>query len=169
MNRTAARLVIVGVLALALSAAGCSRIFPGRERPPADDVVPIAETNPLLPKNAERVAKRYEANVGGVAIDTITSLVVERTIDGAIIRAEGVANRQGAYDARLIRDTAQDGASNGVLSYTFKVCYPEKNTAVGTQASRTVSVARDLSQRDLNGVRTIRVSGGTNSRETSRR
>jgi len=169
MNTTAARLVIVGITALALSSAGCARIFPGREGPPADDIVPIEKTNPLLPKNAEKVSEKYAPNLGGVAIETIASLAVEPTIDGAIIRADGVARRQGAYDARLIPTTAQDGAADGVLSYTFKVYYPKAATAVGTQASRTVSVARNLSQRDLRGVRTIRVTGATNARETSRR
>ncbi|MGV6848993.1 MAG: hypothetical protein ACWA5A_11510 [Marinibacterium sp.] len=151
-------------VAIALAPAGCGR----KNRAAANTEPTASQLNPLLPPKADKIAARNAPDTGGATIDTITALNVESTVEGAIVRAEGIAARQGAYDARLIPDP--DGPDReGVLAFTFKVHYPPKQTGAGPVATRTILVARDLNARELRGIRTIRVSATDNSREARRR
>lgn len=168
MTRSGTRLGLATMLALAiaLAPAGCARWKKGGGAPPADDVVALEPSNPLLPKNAKKLEKRNAPDTGGAPVDSVTGLKVEGTVHGAIIWAEGLTSRQGAYDARLIPD---DSAGDGVLGYTFKIYYPKSGTPVGGAATREVVVARTLTRRELRGIRTIRVAGAGNAREVRRR
>ncbi len=166
---------VILLLAASLTLAACggwsnSRLNPGnwfgRSREVPVEAV-AGEVNPLLPTpsaiNRKSAADRH------VPIATVTELTVERTLTGAIVRATGVAARQGAYEARLTPVPAQEGDPAGVLRYTFEVVYPRNPSAVGNERTRTVLVARALSDQDLQGVRLIRVTAASNSRETRRR
>ena len=125
--------------------------------------------NPLLPKQADEILAKNGPDTGGVAIDTISALSVEPVVGGVLIRADGVAVRQGAYAARLIPVSSDTPPQDGILRYTFKVYYPRANTGVGPASTRTLSVAEFASAQDLDGIRTIRVSGAANAREVRRR
>ncbi|MBB97665.1 MAG: hypothetical protein CML68_24075 [Rhodobacteraceae bacterium] len=179
MTRPATRATTIVLLVAAMALEGCSgwsdsSVNPsnwfGRSRPAEVSPEEFAtEVNPLLPDSAEDFIAGNEAAVQGVTIDQVTSLVIERTVEGAIIRAEGLAARQGAYDARLIPDTFDETPIDGVLSYRFVVKYPVEPTVQGPAATRTVSVARTVSSQILGSARVIRVSGSQNARESGRR
>ena len=130
-----------------------------------------AETgvNPLIPQRRTGLTLRPEAVDTTVPIANVTELRIERTPSGAIIYATGVASRQGAYGAELRPDSPDLTPENGVLSFTFRVSYPRDPTPVGSERTRTVIDAISLSRQELDGVRTIRVSGAGNALESRRR
>lgn len=179
MKRPVARVLILGALVTMTGLSACttwsdSRVNPsnwfGRSRPAELNPDTIAnEVNPLLPKSASDFITGNRVASEGFPIDQVTSLVIERTISGAIIRAEGLASRQGAYDARLIPDTPDETPVDGVLSYRFVVKYPNEPTTAGSANARTVSVARSVTTQLLEPARTIRVTGEQNARESRRR
>lgn len=181
MTRPAARPLVLGLLVATTALGACSSWrtsganpsnWFGRSR--AAEVSPAefaGQVNPLMPDTNS--AREFQAGeivaIEGVAINQILSLEIERTISGAIIRADGLATRQGAYDARLIPDTFDEVPVDGVLSYRFVVKYPEGPAPVGDQATRTISVARSVTHEHLANARLIRVSGIQNAREAGRR
>lgn len=128
--------------------------------------VPVAveERNALIP--ARSGIARPEVVYRGTRVDQVTDLAIERTPGGALVRATGVATRQGAYDVRLVPLGSPD---NGVLSYELQVLYPRERTLQGPEQSRTVTVANALTDQQLDGVRTIRVIGARNERTSTRR
>ena len=129
-----------------------------------------AEINPLIPQKRLSILNKKEQPIPvGDPIAQITQLRIERTTSGAIIHATGIAAREGAFGAQLTPDTPDETAENGVLSYTFRVFYPGAPTPFGTQRTRQVTVAHSLSTQQMNGVRSIRVTGAENARESRRR
>ncbi len=136
--------------------------------PVVDDV---AAVNPLLPQqtNRTRLFRRPEAEDLSVPIQTITELRVEPAASGAIVYTVGLAARQGAYAAALIPDPRDGDQESGTLTLTFRVTYPQTQTAIGSDATRTVHAAYNLSVDAVNEVRTIRVVGAENAREARRR
>ena len=123
-------------------------------------------TNPLLPRQANVFRRRAEEEDLSEPIEFIRSLEVERSSVGAIVRAEGVTSRLGAFGLELRED---ENPEDGVLSFSFRVIYPEGPTPVGSELARTVRAAASVSLQDLQSVRIIRVSGSQNARETRRR
>ena len=148
-----------------------SRVNPfnwfGRSQPAQTQ--PSEAVNPLLPRQRSRLLKRPDEIYQGVAISTVSEMKIERTISGAIIHATGVANRQGGYDARLTPVNPDELPLDGVLSYTFDVVYPRRNSPAGAERTRQITVARSLTHEELQGVRVIRVQGVQNSLESRRR
>jgi hypothetical protein len=57
---------------------------------------------------------------------------------------------------------------NRVLAYEFRISTPVFTRSVSTQQSREVVVAHFISDRGLDGVRRITVSGSETSRSTNR-
>lgn len=179
MTRPAARTLAPVLLVAAAGLAACSgwsdsRVNPGNwfGRSRAAEVSPelaATEVNPLMPEKASDFIAANEAAVEGVTIDQVTNLVIERTIEGAIIRAEGLATREGAYDARLIPETNTEEPVDGVLSYRFVVRYPNEATSQGDQNARTVFVARSVTAQHIDAARVVRVVGTQNARESRRR
>ncbi|KIC11182.1 hypothetical protein RA19_07460 [Leisingera sp. ANG-M1] len=163
-------------LASALVLAGCgwkdSRINPtnwfGKSSAAETSAAVQANTNPLLPQesNARGIFAKKPPKDKSVLISQVSELQIERTNSGAIIRAAGIADRQGAFDVELRRSDVEE---EGVLAYDFRVVYPEVSTLAGSEFSRTVNVARTLSHQDLEGIRTVRVNGAQNARESRRR
>lgn len=127
--------------------------------------------NTLVPQRSggNRLFSRPDAVDLSVPVQAVSELIVEQTPAGAIIRATGLAQRQGAYGAVLRPEPASDAADSGVLSYSFRVTYPEDATIVGNERTRTIHAARTLTRKDLEGVSTIRVKGETNMRESRRK
>ena len=153
-------------LIAALSVSGCSRIADSRLNPfnwfgpsqPVANVDADGNLRPLVPGTGSVVFDQRGA------IDQISSMSVERTPEGAIVRATGIASTQGQFNAQLVPVQF----ANGVLTLAFRVEAPAGFSAGGTDSSRSITVARALSNAELAGVRVIRVQGARNAREARR-
>ena len=93
-------------------------------------------------------------------------MVIERTSDGGIVRVEGVALRQGAFDVRLVSDTENEPV-NGVLELRLMAIQPEDQPQ-GSERARTVLAGVFLSNQALERANEIRVIGARNE-QVSRR
>jgi len=164
------------ILAGTLIVAGCggwrdSRVNPGNWFGKSSSApVTVADTevtNPLLPDQGRKsIFARADEEDLSVPVATISDLRIEPTPNGAIIHATGIASRQGAHEVelRLVPEAAEN-----TLEYTLHVLYPVDPTPSGSAHSRTVQAAVTISEQSLRGIRTIRVSGAENARETRRR
>ena len=99
-----------------------------------------------------------------VLIDQIIEMQVEPTGSGAILRATGLAVTQGFYNAELVL-VASD---NGDVTFDFRVASPDGFEAIGTEASRRITVALELSNAELAGIGNITVRGAHNARGSRR-
>lgn len=153
---------LIGALALT----GCARLAESRLNPlnwfgraePVAAAAQQAAPPPLVP------ADRRRATVDNrLPVEEITALAVERTRDGAILRATGLAAAPGFFNAQLV-PTGQDG---GILTYEMRAEQPPRPVA-GGPAARRITVATTLSAQELAGVRVIRVQGLRNALETRR-
>ncbi|MFT6459329.1 MAG: hypothetical protein ACJARR_003231 [Pseudophaeobacter arcticus] len=171
--RKSLALILAGTLILA----GCggwreSRINPGnwfgKSRSAPVTVAAEGEpTNPLLAEEGRKsIFARPDKEDLSVPVAKISELRVEPTPNGAIIYASGIASRQGAHKVEL-RPVAD--AADNTLEYTLHVLYPVDPTPAGSEHSRTIQAAVTVSEQSLRGIRTIRVSGAENARETRRR
>ena len=113
---------------------------------------------PLVPAN-----KGVTVVDGRGMIQDITALVIEKTSNGAIVRATGTASTQGQFNAQLV-PVSNDG---GVLTMAFRIEMGQQ-TGANTAGSRQVSVARVLTTTDLSGVRIIVVQAARNQRSAAR-
>lgn len=110
------------------------------------------------------------ADAGGrVLIATLKDARFERTRDGGIIRATGIAPRQGYYDAVLFSPTDLYPDENGDIILEFRAKEPQFNTAVSTDWSRTISVGVFLSSERLASARRVVVVGRTKQIQIRRR
>lgn len=129
-------------------------------------VQPAAAVNPLIPVS-NNILKRPEAQYGGIQVASITELKIERVANGALIRVRGVADVQGSFDVRLVPQNQGDAAS-GVLSFELRALHPPHAVRGGSEQSRQVTVAHRMTEQQLQGVRTIRVSARENARQSRR-
>ena len=97
-------------------------------------------------------------------VASVTGLRIEPLPTGAVVTATGVAQSQGYFDAQLVEIAREDGR----ITFEFRVMPPPAPAPVGSEAARQIVTARDLSQRDLDGIREIAVQGAGN-RLVSRR
>jgi hypothetical protein len=136
--------------------------------------VPVASVNPnanpLLPEEDSIFSSRRNAQAlyTGTPIETVSTLTIDRVPGGAIIRATGIAAVQGVYDAQLTPANPDEEAEDGVLTYRLEGVRPANPTAVGSPATRQITVARHVNDSLLVGVRTIRVEAVQNAREAGR-
>lgn len=171
---------LILLLAATLVVASCgawrgSRVNPknwfgGSESTPVAQEAPEA-VNPLIPKKAglNFFGSPDDDEDNSVLAETITELRIEQTPVGAIIHATALTQRQGAYEARLRLEEDPEAAEKGVLAYTFRILYPATSTPVGPERTRLVQAAASVTHQDLEAIRTIRVTGATNQRESRRR
>lgn len=162
------RIPVLALLIAATTLSACStRLNPlnwfGRSRAEA----PRAQgtNNPLIPERSMFQRARGEEVYLGIPVDQIIDLRAERAQGGAILRIEGLAATQGAFDVRVIKDK---DTPPGVLSYTLKAVMPA-GRPVGQQSSRGITAAKFITENDLEGVSKIIVNGARNARSTSRR
>jgi hypothetical protein len=127
-------------------------------------------TNPLIPKTRGLFARRAELDAAyvGQPFDEILDLTVERVAGGAIVRATGLAARQGIYAVALIPQEGEAVSRGGVLTYRLEGIEPDAATAVGGPATREVTAALKVTDQELRGVRSIRVEGLRNARVAQR-
>ena len=154
------------VLCLGLLLSGCARLADSRLNPmnwfgrsaPVANTTPDGELRPLIPFG-EGVAVESRP-----IIDQIIEMQIEPTRSGAILRATGLAATQGFYNAELVLV----GSENGDVTYDFRVAAPAGFEAIGTEASRRITVALELSNAELAGIRNITVRGAQNARGSRR-
>ena len=124
-------------------------------------------TNPLIPEKqgGGLFAGLRERNAlyVGLPFEQVKDLTIERVPGGAIIRATGLAARQGYYAVQLTPANEDELPVDGVLTYRLEGVRPDKNTRVGTEPTREVIAARRVTDQDLQGVRSIRVEGQLNA------
>ena len=153
-------------LCLGLMLTGCARLADSRLNPlnwfgrsaPVVATTADGQVQPLVPPG------QAAAQDTRVVIDQIVDLQIEQTSSGAIVRATGLAATQGFYSAELVLASSADGN----LVYDFRVMAPEGFEAIGTEASRRITVALELSVAELAGVRSVTVRGAQNAREARR-
>ena len=153
------------ILVAALALGGCARLSESRLNPlnwfsgggafSAGAVAADGTVRPLVPEN--RVVAVTDARV---LVTEIVDVALERTGDGAILRATGVAATQGFFNAELV-PVMQEG---GLVTYEFRVEAPPGVAAQGSRASRTITVAEALSVAEFAAISQIRVLGAANSR-----
>ena len=154
------------ILCLGLVLTGCARLAESRLNPlnwfgrsaPVVATTADGQVQPLVPPG------QAAAQDTRVVIDQIVDLQIEQTSSGAIVRATGLAATQGFYSAELVLASSADGN----LVYDFRVMAPEGFEAIGTEASRRITVALELSVAELAGVRSVTVRGAQNAREARR-
>ncbi len=95
-----------------------------------------------------------------VLVAQVLSLKLERNPNGAIVRATGLPPSQGWWKAQLVKLDQPDATK---IVYAFRVFPPVTPQPVGTTISREITVAANLSNLQLAGVRTIAVQGATNT------
>ncbi|WP_424833548.1 hypothetical protein [Ruegeria sp.] len=129
------------------------------------------DANALVPAQREGTGlfQRPDAVDTSVPIARIDELRIDPTPSGAIILVSGTAIRQGAFDARLARVDSEENTKNGVMEFSFRVNYPEYATYQGTERSRMVSDAINVTTQELQGIRLVRVVGAQNALESRRR
>lgn len=120
------------------------------------DIV-VTETNPLIPRRS--AFARPEDVDTRTPVQQITGLFIERTPSGAIVRAEGLAARQGAYQLGL-QEIEGEEVPEGTLRYAFVAYQPLM--PVGAEPTRRVVAAVNLSNQDLLNIRRIEVVGAAN-------
>ncbi|MEP1198276.1 hypothetical protein [Tateyamaria sp.] len=173
------RLLTTSVLiaTLGLSACGESRLNPvnwfgnGRSQPPAK-ITPV-ETNPLIPTeergNLFSTFGRREVVYTGTPVDQVTELVVEKVPGGAIVRASGLSAYDGPFGVQLTPINEDAEPVDGVLTYRLEAERPRNAGRTTATQVRVVNVAIKLTDRELAGVRTIRVEGVRNAQTSARR
>lgn len=162
--------------AMALSlvlVAGCATVRESRFNPlnwfGRGEAQPVASdqegVNPLIPRRRSIFQSQAEIPYQGRAVGEIAELLVERRPGGAILRVEGIADRQGPFDARLV--PVPEDTDGQTLTFELRALQQPGPRATGPSA-RSVIVGLALSDNDLFGIRTIRVRGARNVM-TSRR
>ena len=144
-----------------LVTSGCSRITESRLNPfnwfgGSEVSAPVDANGQLRPLVAEGNTTSIIDTRG--LIGSVSSLQIERTPDGAIVRATGVATTQGQYNAQLV----PVGIENGTLTLAFRVQQPAGAVVQGSNASRQISAAHILNLGELAAIRAIRVQGQQN-------
>ena len=172
MRRPVSLLMVAALILTACGGWSNSGLNPGNWFGGSRSVaVPSADggVNPLLPPQRERILSRPEAEDRSVPIAVVSEMRVDRAINGAIVSASGLATRQGAFAPELRPlDPELRPDENGVLTFAFRVVYPEDSTPVGNDRTRTVDAAISFSTEDLRGVQRIRVTGQQNAQESRR-
>lgn len=142
------RTLVIAIVAGSL-AAGCGRVAESRYNPfnwfgKSEQAAPVVEDS------VDRAP----------LVQQVTSLQIDPTPGGAILRAVGLPPAQGYYDGQLER-VPSDAAD--VIEFLFLAVPPANPVRAGSPQSREIEVAVVLSLQDLDGIRRIRVSSAGNA------
>ena len=147
------------VLVLAIGLAGCARVSESRFNP----------FNWFRSDGEQTLAPiEDDADERRPLVSQITSLVIERTPGGAIVRATAVPPAQGWFAPELVSLDPDGDPVNGVLSYSFRAVPPRGETRVSSVRSRELTAAVFVPNLVLQQVRVIQVTGALNSRRARR-
>lgn len=146
---------IIFVLCIAATVTACGRVAESRFNPLNWFGNARNETidGGLLPAG-------YNAEDPRPYVAQVTELRLERTASGAIVHATGITPTLGYWNADLVSVPSDDPS---VLTYQFRMLPPAGNAMNGTPQQRMVHVGAALSERALDGVRTVRVQAATNA------
>ncbi len=147
---------LLAALAAAMVVTGCATVRESRLNP--FNWFGRSERTAAVPAAAVR-------DGGRIPVAQVTELFVEPATGGAIIRAKGVPPTQGWYSAELLRE---ETAGEGEIVFRFVLKEP-REAVPGTPLSREVTVATFVNDFQLDGVRTITVTGTENGRSVRRR
>ncbi len=158
--------ILFPVLIGALTVSGCARLADSRANPlnwfggsREGKVVSTERQGPLVdPSRLTQVIDNRSL------INSVTAMSVDRTPGGALVRATGIAQTQGFYNAQL----TIAGVEADVLTLEFRAQRPNDIQIAGSNSSREITVARALTDAELVGIRTIRVIAAQNSRSSRR-
>ena len=167
MKKSVSVLVLSALVLASCGAMRESRLNPFNwfGRSTSEPVAAEGEVNPLIPRRRASVFRDNQPETyQGTLIGEVSELLVERRPGGAIIRAMGVADRQGPFDLRLVKLDGESDATT--LTYELRALQPAGRS--GAELSRTHSVALWLTDQELAGIRVIRVKARRNIR-TARR
>lgn len=112
----------------------------------------------------ETVAPVDVVNERRPLVSQITSLEIERTPGGAIVRSTALPPTQGWFAAELVPVSSGGAPVDGVLSYAFRAVPPETPVRQSTPQSRELTAGTFIPNIVLNQVRVIQVTGSQNSR-----
>lgn len=145
------------VLAIGLGLTGCSGdnfLSRGLRNTPPETLEPKGGYGPSVVDGRQLIAQ-------------VTSLRVESSHGGAIIRATGLADRQGYWNAGLVLAPADSGATSE-MRLEFRVHPPATPAPGGPERSREITAAVFATNQELNGIRSITVVGAQNAQTTRR-
>ncbi len=151
------------VLLSALAVSGCARIADSRLNPfnwfeGTENVANVdSEGNirPLTPPGGITRVIDQRALVGSA-----TSMRIDRSPDGAIVRATGQSSGQGHFNVELVPVSVE----GSTLTLAFRAQAPE-TLAAGTQ---TISAAYLIGNAELSAIRRVRVQAQENALTSSR-
>ena len=165
------------LLATTLALGGCAAVRDSRVNPfnwfgqsRSEPVATAQSTNPLIPRGNSLFSLRRPAETvyEGLPFEQVTDLTIERVPGGAIIRATGLAARQGIYNVRLTPENEEELPVDGTLTYRLEGVRPAQPTPVGAIPTREVIAARRVTDQQLAGVSRIRVEGQLNAQVARR-
>lgn len=113
------------------------------------------------------VAAPVERADGRQLVANVTSLVIERTKGGAIIRATGLPPTQGFWAAELVPVEGSE-VESGELVYEFLIFPPPTPQPASTQRSREITAATFLTDFRLDAISSITVRGAATSQSARR-
>lgn len=139
-------LVLMTVLGLALGGCGQSKLNPFNwfgKRPAAQPVVEVGNV----------------VDSRGL-VDQVLTVKVEPYPGGVIVRATGLPPTQGYWSASLVALPVDE---KGKLVFEFRIAPPPKPYPAGTQPSREVTVAGNVTDFTLQSITSIEVRGARNA------
>lgn len=149
------------LLSATIALTGCERIsnssfnplnWFGSVEPAAPVDATTGELLPLTPANADSVIDAR------TLAGTIVSMSVERTPDGAIVRATGTTTAPSQFNAQLV----PIDASGGRLTLAMRFETPQSVTSAAVEP-RQITAAYVVDNAVLAGIRTIQVQGANNA------
>ena len=151
---------VLALICAALVLAGCGNIRESRinprnwfgesrqaERPDLGQTSDVIDNRPLVPE--------------------VSSLAVERTSSGAIIRADAVMPSVGWWDPELLAENFGRPV-DGVLTLRFVAAAPREAVPAASAAARTITAVHAINQADLDTIAEIVVTGEANARRIRR-
>ncbi len=149
-----------------LTLSGCARISDSRINPFNwfGSSTEEAATTPAVRRNLVPEGRTTLIVDGRSMVQSITSLSIDRSPGGAIVRAVGVAPTQGYFNAELVNR----GVENGVLTLEFRAQQPSSLQVPGSDRSRQISAAHILESNELLAISSVRVVAATNERSSRR-
>lgn len=100
-------------------------------------------------------------------VPEVSTLQIERTSSGAIIRAEAVMPVAGWWDAELLTENFGRPV-DGVLTLRFVAAAPRQPVAAASPAARSITAVYTLNQADLDTIAEVVVVGEGNARRIRR-
>ena len=150
---------LILILAVTTALTGCATVRESR-------------INPMNWFDSSREEARPDLGETGAVEDnrplvpSVTSLTIERTSSGAIVRAEAVMPSVGWWDAQLVAENF-GRPQDGTLTFRFVAAAPVQPIA-GSETARTISAVYPLTQAQLDTTSDVVVVGEANSRRARR-